>query len=162
MRVDNCLMARMLDADLSAARIARAGPGRIALLRTVPQIEVTKQAYFGTVVKDLQARVQDEPCHRCIGELGRNRRALRSGKPSVAEASHTLDPQIVGVIELTECFLGSARIVEGRDVRRRAVKVAPVHLRESNDQVSEPPGDGGHRLRILRLTEIPGEFSRPE
>ena len=53
----------------SAARIARAGPGRsIALLRTVPQMEVTKQAHFGTVVKDLQARVQDLPCHRCIGE----------------------------------------------------------------------------------------------
>lgn len=95
----------------------------MAMVQTVPQIEVTEQADLGTVVKDLQARVQDEPRYRCIGELGRDPRALRPGKPCVAEAAHTVDPHVVGVIELTQRFLGRARIVEGRDVRRRPLLV---------------------------------------
>ena len=114
------------------------------------------------MVKDLHARVQDEPRHGCIGELRWHRRALRTGKPGLAQAADTVGPHAVSVIELTQRLAGRARIAERRHVRRRAAEVGPVHFGEAHDQVSQPPGDGGHRRRVLRLTDIPGELTRPQ
>lgn len=81
------------------------------------------------MVNDLHARVQDEPRHGRIGELRRRRRALRPGKPRIAEAAHTLDSVVVSVVELTQRLLRGARIVEGRNVCRRTAEVDPVRLR---------------------------------
>jgi hypothetical protein len=56
---------------------------------------------------------------------------LRSGKPCLTEAADTLDPLAVHLIEVTKRFLGGARVIEGRNVRRLTAKVGPVRLRES-------------------------------
>ena len=65
------------------------------------------------------------PRHRCIGERGWTFRALWLGKPCVAEAAYTLDPVVVGFVELTQRFLGSAREFEGGDIGRRSTEVGP-------------------------------------
>jgi len=49
--------------------------------------------------------------------------------PCLTEAADTLDPLAVCVIELTQRFLGGARMVEGRNVRRSTAEVGPVRLR---------------------------------
>src|SRR6266487_175526 len=99
--------ANALDAACAGVR----WPGRsIVLLRTVPQIQVTQQADLGTVMKDLHTRIQHEPRHGCIGELGWHRRALRPGTPGIAQAADTAGPHAVSVIELTQRFAGRARI----------------------------------------------------
>ncbi len=87
---------------------------------------------------------------------------MRPGKPCLIKAADTIDPLVKDVIELTQRFLGSARIGEGPNARRRTAEVGSVRLRKSNCQVSEPPGDGGHRLALVRVTVIPGEISVPK
>jgi hypothetical protein len=153
------------DVALAGLGVPRGQPARerfVVLLRAVPQIEVTKQAYLRTVVDDLQVRIQDELRHGLIGEFGPLLRALPPGKSCCAEAAHTVDPHVVRVIEQSQRFLGGARVTERRDVRWRTAEMGRIRLRESDDQVREPLGDRSHRLPIVRrLTDVRGELSRP-
>lgn len=90
-------------------------------------------------------------------------RALWLDKPGIDEAAYARDPCVVRVVELLQCFFGSARVDEPSRRSSAAAELGAVHHREAFDQVPKPPGDGAHRLRVVRRRAVvSGELARPE
>jgi hypothetical protein len=79
---------------------------------SVSEVEITEQANLCAVVDDLDVDIQHLLRDRCVSECGWI--ALRFGESGGAEAADATDPDLVLVIELSQCFLRGAGVAECR------------------------------------------------
>src|SRR5699024_4609184 len=108
-------------------------------------VEVAEEAHFGAVVDDLAADVEDERGHGgvCPGALGGSD---RGGQALGVEAAHALDPAGVGAVELGEARGGVAGGAVGGVVVRWSAEVGvPACAQDPDDDVADPPRNGGQR-----------------
>src|SRR5215469_11431 len=129
----------------------------------LPPVQVAEQRDLRTVVNNLAVDVQYEFGHRGLRVLAviAFLRPDMPGKSFRAEAAHARDPGVMNLIQLLQRLLCGRRVFPGGIVGRQPAEMGSDTRGETaDDDVRQPPGDGGHRLRVIRWHRVVhGELS---
>lgn len=120
---------------------------------------VAQQRDLGPMMDDLAVDVRHEGGHRSF-RPGSLRRATWTGECLLAEVADPGDPGGVLLIELGQRTVCSGGVVPGHVVGGRATEVGVrAGTENSDDQVSDAPGDGGDRRGLgLGEREVDGHL----
>jgi RNA polymerase sigma-70 factor (ECF subfamily) len=114
----------------------------------LPPVEVPEEGYLGAVVQGLAVDVQHEGGHRGVGP-GALGLAARAGEGGGVELPDAVGPRVVDVVEPDEGGGRVTGVLVGLEVDRRGAEVRGGPAAEdADDEVAQPPRDGGGRGRV--------------